>query len=1066
MTPLEKSRRPGHWAQLLQWTLGKKALHHEHSVWRLRQQLTGPRCLLLDYAAHAQQQGKLRDCADQLTRLPAKGLREAQLGTVSAAYAIRQRLIRCLAADPTSADITMALQVHIKAVAKQWQYATIPAVDRLVRERMPFGRDPVSGQFHEPSFMAVLPHDAWRVIFRQFAESYGWLHPGLLLAGETLAAIYGDTRTVEATVRTSILFAVNHERRPFGIVAPLRVERLRGGCGVLLPDAWSTGYLEMNSEFSTGLQHAWYAIQQAHPGACDFDWRWSLDLNLGTRHLPQPLLSIPIGGHSAEAAFACALWAIDRRVPHRPPTGDSLDVHVATTARFKHPGTESRDLMPVTSVDVKTFAFPFVRRRIDTVVLAKEHDPDDLPPSDHAAVTSEGTGGLSGEPRFVEVATLTDAYEQLSRGPRIIRCVKQQQYKAATALREKLCGPEVDDWRDSGRGYVRSPLAELLPQSRTKHSDRSPPDRERRLSGPELTAFSLGRWCSPTQQFDQRDSAERRAPRIRLFADSGLGKSIQLLICDQQIAKSQREVIPVRLGKTDKDSVNLSAIHWNEDPDVILRNILKRCVLKHVSLDDQSHAERWFFSLVNHGKVVFLLDALDQSREALNGLGSFLNSARLRACPVILAGRPETRFSRSEAFEDLNEQEWTTLKVLPFGLSEQTQFLGARLAQQLIPRQEQLSSNEGDADEIRRHLWKDLLGVPLLLRFLKDLAGVKPVRGGKRLHDYRNRYEIYQAAIEHLIEKGLSTVAGAPQVLKARVKKLLPKIAFEAVRRHDFTAVVEGDAFQSVLGDVHDLYNQLLQVDLVTEHGVLDDVGPNGLEFRHRSMLEYFAGCQLADHFASDSSLDSTAVKVLYSVQSVPEDRHTFRERIRLILYRDTSRDLPTDWEWTLRFALAHAHHHEQATNRSHQNVYNRLAWQLIRFGNPWVVYEAMDRDGLTFNTNLEKVCRWLIHRDCDGADYGGREYHVAWKEGWPDVPPFLELYALTQQRWFWDGHATPEAALATGLADLLSPTTRDAAYLQPLAELLLATSETAANDARLSGVAAVCHAALSKWTS
>ncbi len=1060
LTPLEKSRRTGHWAQLLQRTLGKKALHHEHSVWRLRQQLTGPRCLLLDYAAHAQQQGKLRECADQLTRFPAKGLRQSQLGAVSAAYVIRQQLILCLAADATPADITMVLQVNINAVAKQWQYATVPAVERLARERMPFGRDPVSGQFREPSFMAVLPHDAWRNTFRQFAESYGWNHPGLLLVGESLAAIYGDTRTVEATVRTSILFAVNHERRPFGIVALLRVERLRGGCGVLLPDAWSTGYLEMNSEFSTGLQHAWYAIQQAHPGACDFDWRWSLDLNLGTRHLPQPPLSIPIGGHSAEAALACALWAIDRRVPHRPVTGDPLDVHVATTARFKHPGTDSLDLKPVTSVDIKTLAYPFVRRKIGMIVLSKEHDPDDLPPSNHAADADEDNVSLGAEPRFVEAATLSEAYQQLTRGPRISLAVKERQRTVATAMREKLCGPEVSNWRDAGRSYVRSPLAELLPQSLSQRGDAQITDRERHLSASELRAFSFGRWRSPTQRHEDRSSDELRAPRIRLFADSGLGKSVQLLLCEQKIAQSDREVIPVRLGKTDQDSGNLSAIHWNEDPDVILRNILKRCILKHVPVNDRPHAEKWFFSLVDHGKIVFLLDALDQSRDALHGLGSFLNSARLQACAVIVAGRPETRFSRSEAFEDLNELEWTTLKVLPFGVREQARLLGRHLASQLIPAKEGLHAEESDADEIRRHLWKDLLGVPLLLRFLKDLARIEPVNGKKGLHEYRNRYEIYRAAIAHLLEKGLSTVAGSPQVLKAKVEYVLPKIAFAAVRRHDFTAVVDGEAFQSVLEEIQNLYGLLLQVDLVTEHGVLDDVGPNGLEFRHRSMLEYFAGCQLADHFAFDSSPDSTAVKVLYSVQSVHERHDTFPEKDQLNLY-ETYRDLPAEWQWTLRFALAHAQHrHEQATDLSRQNVYNRLAWQLIRFGNPWVVYEAIDRDGLTFDTNLEKVCRWMVHRD-----YSRRDYHDAWKVGWPDVPPFRELCALTRQHWFQDGHATPEDALATGLAELLSSATWDAAYLQPLAELLLATSETAANDARLSGVAAVCHAALSDWT-
>ncbi len=1041
MASLNQLREDGQWDKVFGHVLRperdpKKQTKDEFKeTWRLRllNHLTGRRCLLLEAAAPAHAEGTLSAVSQRLTKYPGMKRLGSLLEKAGPAYEARRKLISVLA-DKAVGELQIATAVRhvVDATERGWQYSPDGSVDRLARERIPYGEAIPSGHAREPSFMNLLPGESWRTIFRHQASQLGWMHPGLLLAGETLAAIVGDHRTPDAVAETWIMFAWNDPGRPQGILARLKMERLPNGCGVLLPDAWSAGYLQMDADFSRGLQRAWLAVQQRFRTPCEFDWRWSLDLQHATRRLPGAPVVVPLTGPSAEAAFACALRAVDGRDTKLPRTGEVLDPHVAITARLDQDLGRNPRLQPVTDVGIKTLNGRFVERRMQAVVLAKGHDDADLPPTDERL-------------RFEKIATCDEAYHQLTRWPKITRAVKRSIHAAATKLRHKLCGAELADWRESGRRYVPSPLAQVLPVLHGADINPEQPREPRPLSVRELKAFSHGRWRSSPPDDGEIPRERRRAPRIRLFADSGLGKSIQLLICEQKIAATSDESIPIRLGKTDKDSLNLSAIRWTDDPDAVLRNLLRKCVEDHLPEEDRLVAEDWFRDQVRRGRVVFLLDALDQSKGDLEGLGSFLNCALLDSCPVILAGRPETRFGKSEAFEGLSDDAWSTLRVLPFGRRQQDRFFGTRLSPDLIPEDDEPESWKSNyAEELRRHQWKDLLGVPLLLRFLKDLALGGDGVSGKRLQDLTNRYVIYQAAIEQLVAKGLSTVPGSPGLLRLQVQRLLPRIAFEAARRHNFSGVVEGDSFSAVFDQVEKLYEQLVQVDLVTEHCVLDDFGKAGLEFRHRSFLEYFAGCRLAELFA-DPATRGEAVAVLQNVQSVQEDTGNVRGDI-LNADGETIRDLPADWHWTLRFALCHA-----AT----LGVHDALAAQLIRLGNPWIVYDALDRDGLAFDPDLAQVCRWLVHRD-----YGHRDYRDAWQA--EESAPVASWGAVCRRREFGPAGTASTAGWLEEL--LLNRSTRDGAYLQPLYELLETTIAEADGNAALGDVASACRTALEKY--
>ncbi|MDX1969434.1 MAG: SUMF1/EgtB/PvdO family nonheme iron enzyme [Planctomycetaceae bacterium] len=1022
MATLQELRAAGDWKGALRGSLGEPALRNAGAVDRIRRHLTGRRCLLLDAAAHAHKNGGLASLWKSLQNYPATGPLAQQLGHTGGNYEARRNLIRVLAdPDADREQVKLAITQVVEVTAKSWNHVSHLAVSQLLQERLPSGPAAATGRPHEPSFLQLLPDDGLRSLFRELAATHSWLHPGLLLAGETLAAIYGDPRTPEATVHTWVLFAFEHVEKPQGIVARLRMERLGGGCGVLLPDAWSAAYLQMDEKFSSGLQHAWYAVQRSLPTPCECDWRWSLDMVYATKDLPGAPVTVPLCGRSAEVAFAGAMLAVDRRNPARPIAGDPLDPHVAVTAQFRFPATESLVLAPVDSVDIKSLPGKLMRRRIHAIVVANDQDAAGLPPTEEQL-------------RFEPATTLRDAHRLLTRWPRITRAVKQSLHAAATRLRHKLCGVEVPDWRESGRRYVPSPLGEVLPQLRRETIAPGDPPLPRKLSAREQRAFACGRWSSPTTGHAAGRRSGRKAQRIRLFADSGLGKSIQLLICEQKIAGSRDDLIPVRLGKTDRDSLNLSAINWTDESEKVLRNVLEKCVLAHIPEDDRGIAEEWFREHVRRGQVVFLLDALDQARGALEGLGAFLNSALTQACPVVLAGRKESRSGKAAAFEGLSDDAWTTLKVLPFGRPEQERFLGSRLAPQLIPEEDEPQSwKDNYADELRKHGWKDLLGIPLLLGFLRDIAMSGQLAAGR----LANRYDVYRAAVRQLISKGLSTVHESPELLRRQVERLLPQIAFEAVRRHDFSGVVQGDAFNAVLHEIANIYEQLIQVDLVTKHGVLDDFGPDGLEFRHRSFLEYFAGCRLVELFQNDSTR-SEALRVLRDVHAVL-DKHGEIRRDHDFLNSDgeTIRHLPREWEWTLRFALCHA----QGKDR------DALAWQLIRLGNPWVVYKGIERDQLPLDRNIEQVCRWLVHRD-----WGTRDFLAAWPD--KSQPPPAAA---------WVARCGPDAeSVLTDL--LLDRSTRDGAYLPPLRELLEATIAGAAAEPAWQTVATACQTALATY--
>jgi hypothetical protein len=264
--------------------------------------------------------------------------------------------------------------------------------------------------------------------------------------------------------------------------------------------------------------------------------------------------------------------------------------------------------------------------------------------------------------------------------------------------------------------------------------------------------------------------------RIGLFADSGLGKSTLLVALARNIAGGDEDRVPVLLGKVEESSLNLSEIDWKWQPCEKLRDL---CLSRHIPDKFRTEASLWFRDLCRSGRAVFLFDALDQSRTSLEGMAGFLNGDDARCCPAIVTGRPESRAGRPEVFEGLQDNDWRTLKVLPFGRQEQQRFLGATLSAILLTEGEEIADVMRNRQDLHRHQWKDLLGIPFLLRLLKTLATRSGASEVSPRQAITNRFELYHKAIEHLLEKGLATVRDVAEreELQATVVDNLESIA-------------------------------------------------------------------------------------------------------------------------------------------------------------------------------------------------------------------------------------------------------------------------------------------------
>ena len=257
----------------------------------MRESLFGERCLVLEWAIDEIAHKRRDQCGDRL-----KALQDAVTPLMAASaklFVARLGLIQTVMLDSgdtntvTDEDkLETAIVTLLCEVQERWNYERHQDVKTAEKtDFVPTPDKPLNG----PSFLAHLSSDRHRALFHHLAAQHGWMHPGLLVAGETIAALEGQHERADHNVTNWIMFAAKVQDRSEGIFARLTMERIPAGdCrgGMLVPDPLSSGYLHMQESFSTGLQHAWLATHKYDSSTRTYDWRWRIEIEEArvTRH--------------------------------------------------------------------------------------------------------------------------------------------------------------------------------------------------------------------------------------------------------------------------------------------------------------------------------------------------------------------------------------------------------------------------------------------------------------------------------------------------------------------------------------------------------------------------------------------------------------------------------------------------------------------------------------------------------------------------------------------------------------------------------------------------------------
>ena len=408
--------------------------------------------------------------------------------------------------------------------------------------------------------------------------------------------------------------------------------------------------------------------------------------------------------------------------------------------------------------------------------------------------------------------------------------------------------------------------------------------------------------------------------------------------------------------------------------------------------------------MLRHGRIVFLLDALDQTASQLESLAGFLSGS---SCPAIMTGRPESRMNQRKAFRDGDQTKtaspWTELRLMFFEQEDQKTYLGEDLASRLLPKYDdiRLSQMLGEEPDLRRHHWKDLLRVPLLLSMIRYLVRQSDLHGKRWEESINSKYEIYELSMRYLFHETMDKLEDDQEKEKARdgeeeIIVQFEKIAWFMAKHGVSENQLTSKQFKELLRELGggDLTKTIWKLNIATKWQVfeLNEWGKNDagerLSFRHRSFLEYFAGCHIARRL-DEKEIDAR----LEQVHRISDREAGDGER----LY---------DWQETLRFALS----------ASNPHVRNRLAKRLIELGNPWVVYQAMELDHIALEESIADLCCNLVHRNnTNQYDYTSANSSMTLSTNW---------------------NADSVGSLVDS-AMLLDRSYRDAGYLSSLRELI-----------------------------
>lgn len=844
---------------------------------------------------------------------------------------------------------------------------------------------------YEPAFFKTLSNgfaEPLRAVRSRWSAKQGqgaasdWDDPALLLVGDTLAyhLNMGQLPSVGETVETWVLLTSplvvergsNKQSYPDGLLAKLIIEKVPGGGGLLYPDCRFGGYLPLDADFQQGLRNVMQVIRRRPEWITQlgptFDFRWRLvPLSPGEGY-QLPVQLGEIGGRSAEAAFACAIRAA--------LMNERLDPSVATTACFEEPGAKHERLAPVKGIDSKLLGIRQERndsllslnlrsKLVDRVILCGDAQPEEVRIHEYRI-------GIEYAPTF------DDAYRQLSD-----HCRLTDQYRTAVLWStrqwfQKECFGSGDKTDPTG--------AYRLNDFQLRATNPAADEKSVPFDGERLGQLIRG---------DVRDALSldgRPAWRANIVADSGMGKTSLLVYIAHQTASEHGVRIPIRVEQL---STFLSVPKRDSFLDAAVAEVhsLLTDYQQHVSPESKVPTREslisWLDVATSRAEVVWLLDALDQMSEHQSHLKRFADE--FDECAVLLTMRQEAL--SSSPLRDRGQ----TLDLQPFTTDTAKAYLGEKYADLFFERLP--ISDLGEPED------GHVLTIPLLLHLLRQLAidlNLDPAATQIDHSAFRNRYRIYDLALIHeggLVDKGCRSLAlrkdldAAKLDNKRRAIKCLREMALRQMRAGHVDTRVTGRLYEDLATHLDSLSNDaedaFKQINVVTQLPAFDQHPLGGLKWRHRSFLEFFAGCQLAE---------------------LP-----LEELKRQI--DDHARD--DKWSWCLRFAVS------KIAVEAPEQV-DEIAQCLLEAGAPFLLWTMIDEDGITVAKLLDDLCRWLVHRD--------RDSWRAWSD--PETSPWAGRQE--DQRPEMTGHTAAILAKMFAVDEPEPWRRRDSRWLHPAWQLVV----------------------------
>ena len=346
----------------------------------------------------------------------------------------------------------------------------------------------------------------------------------------------------------------------------------------------------------------------------------------------------------------------------------------------------------------------------------------------------------------------------------------------------------------------------------------------------------------PWEEIDRQQVADNTVPNHRLnrlviVCDAGMGKSTTLEWLRSCYSAPQSDKLAILIVASELTVVAHEPTRFTQ---VLLNKLRQIKCLDSKSLPTQS-AREFVERLRAAGRLVLLFDGIDQaSKRAIAGLAAVLHDQHWQPCRIILASRPYAlEIHWKELFGHADQApSWRFVQLDEFSEEQQQAYLG----------KQRIACVPADGREI--------LTIPRVLYYLRLLSRKKleRIRTVSQVYLYATRL-LYDAALRARPAMGLDA---------DQAEEFLAAIAFWMVRHGANFSRVTGQPLLKLKrwltrrffrsdtptqrNECADLLKQVAAMNQFLHHGLLEGGCPRHIEWRNRSLQEFYAGLYLAKY--------------------------------------------------------------------------------------------------------------------------------------------------------------------------------------------------------------------------